>query len=362
MSCASSRNPMPGGTRCVDAEGTQELAEPVAHARPHLAANVDDRRGGQIHAPTRRLPLLGQRRECLQHDRDEQVVERHVPRLRGAQYRGELRRRQLKAGEAVGGIGPAKITRPVRMPAVQGQPGQAGHAAQNGQSVPPQKRQERFRIQAGHGPGGRRVPFAFVAGDDRLQQQHDRVAAGDEMVVGQREFERRPRRRRRRTGTDRWRRPLEKAGSAGARTRRAGPRADRRRRPARPAPRATRRRHSRTGPRAASSVRLVRPRASSSCRIAASRRRTSSGIATWTACTALYGCSSRQRSIVAWNRFSLPRISEPRAPAPAAPIGTSAASRCTRCRRHARCSWCRRPDRPARARCSPASIRRSSGA
>ena len=42
--------------------------------------------------------------------------------------------------------------------------------------------------------------------------------------------------------------------------------------------------------------------------MAVSRRTASSGAPTRTACTALYGCSSRQRSIVAWNRLSLPRI------------------------------------------------------
>ena len=183
---------MPGGSGC---ETRNELrnwpnvvlgSAPKSRRRLTIDATASSCRRSSRHA----RPGEGFQRP--QQDREQQVVDGDAPRLRGAGERGELRRVEAAIREPLPGSPAAGIDGPHGAPAAGRDGPQVPDAAQRAPGMAEEQAPIGGRIAVERTGGRRFGPVAGVAGHDAFEQHHDRVAAGDEMVVGEAEVEPRP--------------------------------------------------------------------------------------------------------------------------------------------------------------------------
>ena len=313
------------------------------------------------------MPLGGERRERQQQAGEEEIGERHTPGLGRALQGGGFVRIDAKVREPVvrALLPPVSGTKRAarrrdELREVQHASGGYRRMTQEKSAIGPRVEVRRRR--------GRRCSGARLR--DRVEQEGDRFAAGNEMVVGKAQMERLRVRSPRRSGTD--------SGVMRAENGRLSCRSiSRQTTPSGSTPPGRTSRITSAGPtcvierrRRRSSTRPVSPCASSTRPIRSATGTSPKGWGTTTTCTALYGCMSRHRSIIRWKRLSRPGtqwpvvLNGPTARAPvspgsvAAPPGTSAFSRCTRCRPRAGCCACRRCRRREAGRAARAANRR----
>ncbi len=294
--------------RVHDAERAQELAEDLAGRRLEIGADVDDRREGDLGPASRVVAPRSDRHDGPQHEREQQVVLRDAPSLRRLANARDPRGIDAEVSEAVVAVRRIGNMRADRVAPAGEQAGQRCEAARQLARVLHEQPRVRRRVTL-ELAWQRRVRRGITVRDVR-DQHGDRVAAGDEVIVGQARAGTCRSPGWRRNGTDRSARcagtaalivasicdaarssgdaPPSRTCSATA----AGPPSNSKRR------------------RSASRCRPVSPQASSTLAIAARSRVSSSGASIAITCEAQYGCSSRQRSIDDWNRLSRPRISE----------------------------------------------------
>ena len=127
-----------------------------------------------------------------QQGREQQVVDGDAPGARRADERRELRRVEPAIREPVGGTPALQAAGPHGAPAAGRDRPQEAHAHERRGGLP-EKQPSIGRRVAVEATGRRRFGLvAEVAGEDALEQDHDRVTAGDHMVVGEAEVEPRP--------------------------------------------------------------------------------------------------------------------------------------------------------------------------
>ena len=92
-----------------DSEMSQKLPERAFCAVAEVSPQIDDRRDGELVATLGRVPFLRQWRKRLHQDRDQQVILRYAPGLRGAAKALDIGGFDAKASKSVAQFRSARI-------------------------------------------------------------------------------------------------------------------------------------------------------------------------------------------------------------------------------------------------------------
>ena len=154
-------------------------------------AKVHDRRHSEFVATRSSVAAGGYGVERDEQDRQQQIVDRHFP-CPGCSPRAlEVDRVHPKPEEAVARVGFSAAGRAMRPPRARGERAQVAESAQRGPQAPQEEPPIGVRIKLRR-PRWRIAPGLIAITTEAVLEQHcDRVAAGDEVVIGEPEVEKR---------------------------------------------------------------------------------------------------------------------------------------------------------------------------